>query len=202
MSAGGDALRLQVGLEDLVGGARIDVVGALEHPALHADVLHQVVDRRNRLLVGRGAGVDDVLRRLLALVLHRIEQQAVVLLEHRQHRLARHRRPAAEHDRDLVLLEQLARLLGEQRPVRRRIDDDRLELPAEQAALLVLLVDQHQHGVLQRGLADGHRAGERVQDADLDGALRGRRRSAAPAPPASSARRRDTRVSASWFTPW
>ena len=30
-----DALRLQVGLEDLVGGARIDVVGAGQHPALH-----------------------------------------------------------------------------------------------------------------------------------------------------------------------
>ena len=96
MSAGGDALGQQVGLEDLVGGARIDVVGAFEHPALHGDVLHQVVDRGNRLLVRRRAGVDDVLRRLLALVLHRVEEQAVVLLEHRQHRLAGHRRPAAE----------------------------------------------------------------------------------------------------------
>ena len=38
----------------------------------------------------------------------------------------------------------------------------------EQAALLVLLLDQHQHDVLQRGLADRHGAGERVQDADLD----------------------------------
>ena len=164
-----DALRLQVGLEDLVGRARIDVVGAFEHPALHADVLHQVVDRGNRLLVRRGAGVDHVLRRLFAFVLDRVEQQAVVLLEDRQHRLARHRGPAAEHHRDLVLLEQLARLLGEQRPVRGRIDDHRFELPAEQAALLVLLVDHHQDRVLQRGLADGHRAGQRVQHADLDG---------------------------------
>ena len=186
MSAGGDALRLQVGLEDLVGRARIHVVGAFEHPALHADFLHQVVDRRNRLLVRRGAGVDHVLRRLLALVLHRVEEQAVVLLEHRQHRLPRHRRPAAEDDRDLVLLEQLARLLGEQRPVRRRIDDDRLELPAEQAALLVLLLDQHQDGVLQRRLADGHRAGQRVQDADLDGGLGLRADVAGSASPAAS----------------
>ena len=30
-----DALQLQIGGEDLVGRARIDVVGAFEHPALH-----------------------------------------------------------------------------------------------------------------------------------------------------------------------
>ena len=133
---GGDALRLEVRLEDAVGRARVDVVGALEHPPRHADLLHQVVDGRDRLLVGRSAGVDDVLRRLLTFVLHRVEQQAVVLLEDRQHRLARHRRPAAEDDGDLVLLEQLARLLGEQRPVGGRIDDHRFELAAEQPALL------------------------------------------------------------------
>ena len=73
--------------------------------------------------------------------------------------------------RDLVLGDQLTRLFGKQRPVRRGIDDDRLELLAEQAALLVLLVDQHQHHVLQRGFADRHGAGERMQDADLDGVV-------------------------------
>ena len=72
---------------------------------------------------------------------------------------------------DLVLGDQLARLLGEQRPVGGRIDDDGLELLAEQAALLVLLVDQHQHHVLQRRLADRHGAGERMEDADLDRVL-------------------------------
>ena len=43
----GDALGLQVGLEDLVGRARIDVVGAGKHPALTlaAVLAHQVVDR-------------------------------------------------------------------------------------------------------------------------------------------------------------
>jgi hypothetical protein len=69
---------------------------------------------------------------------------------------------------DLFLLQQLARLLGEQRPVRCRVDHDRLQLLAEQAALLVLLVDQHQHDVLQRRLADRHRARQRMQHADLD----------------------------------
>ena len=176
MSAAATPLALRYASRISVRRPRVDVVGAFEHPALHADFLHQVVDGRNRLLVRRGAGVDDVLRRLLTLVLHRVEQQAVVLLEDRQDRLPRHRRPAAEDHRHLVLLEQLARLLGEERPVGRRIDDDRLELPAEQPALPVLLLDQHQDGVLQRRLADGHRARQRVEDANLDRAL-------APAPP-------------------
>ena len=175
----GDALRLQVGFQDLVGGARIDVVGARQHPALHLLFLHQVVDGGDRLLVRRGAGVEHVALGLLALVLHRIEQDAVQLLEHRQHGLARHRGPAAEHDGDLVLGDQLARLFGEQRPVRGGVDDDGLELLAEHAALLVLLVDQEEDGVLQRGFADGHGARERMQDADLDGVVgrfRGRER--------------------------
>ena len=172
-----DALRLQIGLEDLVGGARIDVVGALEHPALHraAVLAHQVVDGGDRLLVRRGAGVEHVALGLFAFVLHRIEQDRVELLEHRQHRFARHRGPAAEHDGDLVLGDQLARLFGEQRPVRGRIDDDGFEFLAEQAAFLVLLVDQEQHRVFQRRLADGHRAGQRMQNADLDRVFSNRR---------------------------
>ena len=196
MSSSCDALRLQIGLEDLVGGARIDVVGACQHPALHlaAVLAHQVVDGRDRLLVRRGAGVEHVALALLALVLDRIEQDRVQLLEHRQHGLARHRGPAAEHGGDLVLGDQLARLFGEQRPVRGRVDDDRLELLAEQAALLVLLVDQHQHHVLQRGLADRHGAGQRMENADLDGVLRLRGQcrlpSTAQSPAAAKSQRR------------
>jgi len=60
-----------------------------------------------------------------------------------------------------------------------RVDHDGLELLAEHAALLVLLVDQEKDGVLQRGLADGHGAGKRMENAHLDGVvgrLRGRER--------------------------
>ena len=62
-----DALRLQIGLEDLVGGARVDIVRAREHPALHRSTVlaHQIVDGRDRLLVGRGAGVEDITLRTL-----------------------------------------------------------------------------------------------------------------------------------------
>jgi hypothetical protein len=124
---GRDAAVEQILLEDLVGRARIDVVGAFEHPALDALDVAQIVDRRDRLLVGRGAGVEDVALALLALVLDRVEQDRVQLLEDRQHGFARDRGPAAEHHVDLFDLDQLARLLGEQRPVGGGVDDDGLE---------------------------------------------------------------------------
>ena len=173
---GRDALLFEIGFKDLVGRARIDVVSASEHPALHLLVVHQVIDGGDRLLVGRGAGIEHIALAFLAFVLHRIEQNRVQFLEHRQHGFARHGGPAAEHDRDLVLADQFARLFGEQRPVRGRVDDHRLELLAEHATLLVLLVDEHQHHVFQRGLADRHGAGEGVQNADLDGVLSACRR--------------------------
>ena len=172
MSYSVHALGLEIGLEDLVRRARIDVVGAGEHPALNLLLLHEVVDGRDRLLVRRGAGVEHVALALLALVLHGVEQDRVQLLEDRQHGFAGNARPAAENRRDLVLGDELAGLFREKRPVRSRIDDDRLELLAEETALLVLLVDEHQHDVLQSGLRDRHGARERVQDADLDGLLR------------------------------
>ncbi len=49
--------------------------------------------------------------------------------------------------------------------------DDGFELLAEQAALGVDLVDGHQHGVFQHGFRNRHRAGQAVQDADLDGVI-------------------------------
>src|SRR5690606_19734674 len=55
-------------------------------------------------------------------------------------------------------------------------DDDGFEFLAEQAALLVLLIDEEQHRILQRRLGDGHGARERVENADLDGVLSARGR--------------------------
>ena len=169
------ALRLQISLEDFVGRARIDIIGAGQHPALHLLFLGEVIDRGDRLLVGRGARVEDVALALLTLVLDGVEQDAVELLEDREHGFARHGGPAAEDRHDLVLADQLAGFLRKERPVRRRIDDDGFELLAEDAAFLVLLFDQHEHGVLQRRLADRHGSRERMQHADLDRLLRMRR---------------------------
>ena len=186
------ALVLEIGLQDLVGGAGIDIIGAGQHPALDTFICHQIVDGRDRLLIGRGAGVEHVARGFLAFILHGIEQDAVQFFEHRQHRLPAHRGPAAEHGGHLVLLNQFPRLFREQRPVRGGIDDDGLQLLAEDAALLVLLIDQHQHDVLQRGLADRHGAGERMEYADLDRVFGRRRGCGAEGAVSQNRRRRQT----------
>jgi len=167
---GGHALGEQEGAKDLVGGAREDVVGAEQVELLVPAALlrHQVLSRRDQLLVGRGARVEDGLRALLTLVLDGIEEQAVVVFEDRQHGLAADRRPAAEGDRDLVLEEQLLRLLGEEVPVRGRVNDHGLDLLAHDAALRVDLLERHHADVAERHLADGHRARQRMENADLD----------------------------------
>ena len=89
-------------------------------------------------------------------------------LEHRQHGFPRHAGPAAEHRRDLVDRNQFAGLFGEERPIGGRIDDDGFEFLAEEAALLVLLLDEHQHDVLERRLRNRHGSRQRMQHADLD----------------------------------
>src|SRR6185437_5859139 len=57
-----DAFRLQIGLKNFVGGARINVVGTGQDPTLHrATILaHQIVDGGNGLLVRCGASIEHV----------------------------------------------------------------------------------------------------------------------------------------------
>ena len=156
--------------QNLVRGPGIHVVGPEQIELLEPAPLlaHQIFHRRHGLLVRRRAGVEDIARTFFSLVLHGIEQQAVVLLEDRQHRLAADRGPAAEDDRHLILQQELLGLFGKEVPVRGRIDDDRLDHPAHHPALGVDFFDCHHHGVPQRHFADRHGAAERVQDADLD----------------------------------
>ena len=170
----GNALGFQERAQNLVGRPRINVIGAEEDPALGGTAVfaHQVFDRRNRLLVRRSAGIEHIARTFLALVLDGVEQHAVQLFKHRQHGFAGYRRPAAEHDIDLVFLNQLARLLCEERPVRSGIDNHGFELLAQKTAFFVLLVYQHQHGVFQRGFADRHGAGKGMEDTDLNSVSR------------------------------
>ena len=91
------------------------------------------------------------------------------MLKDWQNGLSGHRRPTAEYDRDLLLREQLAGLFGEGVPIRRRVYHNRLQLLPEQPAPPVLVRNHHQNRVLQHGLADGHGAGQGVQNAYLDG---------------------------------
>ena len=57
-----NAFRMQERAQDLVGGARVDVVGAQEEEALRraAVFAHQVFHRRDGLLVRCGTGIKDV----------------------------------------------------------------------------------------------------------------------------------------------
>ena len=64
--------------------------------------------------------------------------------------------------------QKLARLFGEQRPVRCWINNHGYNLFTQQTALCILLVDQHQHGIFEGGFGNRHRAGQRMQDPDLD----------------------------------
>jgi len=169
----GDAIVFQILLENAVGRARIDIVRAQKRELLDAQLLKEIVGGRNRLLVGRSAGVEDVLRAFLTLILDRVEHQPVQLFEHRQRRLTADRCPRSEDHIDFLDGEQFAGLFGEQRPVGRRIDDDRFKLSAQKAAFFVLLVDKHLDGVFQRGLGDRHRSRQRMQDADLDRSVLG-----------------------------
>ena len=80
---------LDVLARDLVRGARPDVVGADEEEGLRALLLGDPVQAGENLLGRLLARVDDVLGLLEALVEGRVVEQAVFLLEHRQHRFAR-----------------------------------------------------------------------------------------------------------------
>ncbi len=165
------AFSMQVRAKDFIGGARIDVIGTEQEEALRAAAIlaHQVLHRRDRLLVRRGTCIEDVRRHLFALILHRVEQQPVEFFKDRQHRFTRHRCPAAEHGSDLILAQQLTGFLGEQRPVGGRVNHYRLQLFTENAAFGVDLIDSHQRHIFQRRFRNRHRAGERVHDAHFNG---------------------------------
>ena len=161
------AQRLHVVADDRVRHVRKHVIGADQKDA-PPDRVERPLHGRDDLLVRRGARVDDVGRRLQPLVLHRIEEQVVVLLDDRLDHLPAGRGPAAEDDADVLVDDQVAGQAGEGRPVGTAVDDHRLDAAAEQAAGGVDLVDGHQRGARHRGFADGHRSGLRVEDADAD----------------------------------
>lgn len=56
------AFRVQEGAQDLVRGARVNVVRSQQEEAFRAAAVlaHQVLHRRDRLLVRRRAGIEDV----------------------------------------------------------------------------------------------------------------------------------------------
>ena len=152
-----DAVLFGVGLDDPVGGLREHIVTAHEIERLDA-LLLEVVQRRHDLLVGGGAGVEDVLARLQTFVLHGVVEQGVGALEHGQHGLAARRGPATEHRGHAVTADQLLGLLGEHRGLGGPVLADQLDLFAQNPALGVDLLDRELDRIAHRHLGNGHRA--------------------------------------------
>ena len=167
---GADATAGKIAANDGVGDAWIDIVGTEQEEAPPAEP-DEMIDRRQRLLLRCCAGIDHMRRLLLAFVLARIKKQAVIFRQHRQHLLARSRRPAAENRRDLVIAQQRLGLSRIGANIGARVHDGRLDRPAQQAAGFVELLDQHDEDLLQRPLAAGERTGKRMQNTDLDRAV-------------------------------
>ena len=84
----GDAFGNQIRLQDVVRGARIDIIRAQQCKLLHPKLIQEIIRGRDGLLVWCGPCVEHVFRRFLAFILHRVEQQAVQFLNHRQYRFA------------------------------------------------------------------------------------------------------------------
>jgi hypothetical protein len=161
----------EVLLDDVVGRPREDVVGAHEKqpPPATAGGREEPVDGGQDLLRGHRAAVNDLWRALVALVLHRVEEEPVELLADGNHRLAARARPAAEERRRPLLLDEPPGPPGKQvgRP-RLRVGGSGLERPAEHAAGGVDLLDGEDLGVAERRLADGEGAGLGVEETEHD----------------------------------
>ena len=148
------AALLDQDLGDLGHLARIDVVRPDDEELLLAERLDDPGDEIRELLIGNGAGVDDVLRALEAFVIGRIEIQIVALLEHRQNRLAARRGVGAEHGRHAVLNDELGSLFVVGLRIGGAVLDDGLDLHSLDAAVGVDLGNRHQRRVGERFLDD------------------------------------------------
>ena len=163
----GHTLGLEERFQHLVGSAREDVVRTEKVELLGIQLIHHVFRRGHQLLVRRGGRVEYVERLLLAFVLHGIEKQPVVFLEHGQTRLTADRCPATEGDAHLVLGKQLLRFFREERPIGGGIDNDRRDLLSQHASGGIDFVDRHQDHVPKGGLRNGHGAAQRMEHADF-----------------------------------
>ena len=143
----------------VVGGEDVDLL---------APLLHRVGDLHFGSLRGRHAGAVAVAVADAALVLDVVEIERVGLAQRRADRLARGRQDAAVDDVDLVLARQLLGVLRIQRHVRLRVVADVLDLPAEQAAGVVDLLDGQAHGHVDRLAVGVEDAGDVEHGAELD----------------------------------
>jgi hypothetical protein len=120
------------------------------------------------ILIGRGAGVDDVVRKLEAFIKAGVKQQAIPAFDHRHDRFAGVRFMATEDDFDPIDRDQLFRqrtvLLG----IGTRIVVNRDQFPAIDAACGIDLFDGKERRENLRRFDLGRHSGLRIQYADFD----------------------------------
>ena len=153
--------------DDLVHTVRPDVIRThQEHAA--TEVVQAPFQCGKDLLIGCGAGVDDVRRDLEPFVGHRIDQQVPGLLDHGLHMLAAGGSPAPDDGADILRVDQPFRLAGKGRPVGGPVRDHGFQRSPKEATGRIDLLYREQLGIDQRLFADGHRTGQRVQDTQAD----------------------------------
>ena len=147
---------------------RPDIVGARQREPLAA-VLDQPGNEFVALLRRRRAGTEQIGRAFLALVQLRINVERLAARDdHVLDGVAHRTGNAAQHQIDLVALDQLANVADRDRFIRRGVLDEQFQRPAKQPAGVVDFLDHHlcDIGVGVAGVAD--RTGQIGRDADLD----------------------------------
>ena len=138
----------------LVHHVRPDVVGRRQVEFLRAGLLHQPGNERIELLRRHRAGAEDQRVAFLALVLLRVDVELPALHDGRAFDgLPRGAVDAAEEHVDLVVLDELGRLGFRDAVDGRAVFEEELELPPEQAAAGVDVVDHHLRHI---GIGDAH----------------------------------------------
>ena len=156
--------------DPVVHDVRPDVIGRRQVEALRAGRLHQPRDERIELLCRHRTGAEDERIRFLAFVLLRVDVKRPAL-HHRRllDGLARGTVDAAEDDVDSVLLDQLGRRSRRCSVVGGSVLEVQLQLPPQQPALGVDVVDDHPRDVGVGQADERERTGLLRNDSHFDG---------------------------------
>ena len=153
----------------LLGAApRPDVVGAHDVDRLAESLRHPRHDRVD-LLIGKLSGADQILVALVAFVVGRVDQELFGRTGDAQRGLALEAGDHPDDDVDLVLADELARLVDGALGGGLIVLHDEGELPAIGPARGIDVVDRELEAALLGFAEDGLQTRKRGQEADLDG---------------------------------
>ena len=140
---------------DLVAGPRPDVVGTYQIEGAAA-LLVRPVESPENLLRGFLSGVDYVFGGFESFIEGGVVEQVVFLFKNRKNGLPGCGGPASEYCGNLVLDDEFLRFFGERRPVGSAVFLYNLDLPSQDAAGFVDLVDGETFRFHGSGFADRH----------------------------------------------